>query len=74
MFEVVVPLHDVSFAHGIITNGLLKLLEDLSLSITKLLEKLDAISLLNAFRHLEWKQKSEMCTLHICILDKTVGN
>lgn len=44
MFEAVAPLLDLSLSHGIIAKGMLNLLDGLSLSITKLLVKLDAIS------------------------------
>lgn len=52
MFEAVVPLLGVSFAHSITAKGQLNLLDGLSLNITKPLAKYNAISLLNAFGHL----------------------
>lgn len=45
---MVVLLFDVSFTHRIIAKRQLKLLNDLRLSITKLLAKFDAISLFYA--------------------------
>lgn len=45
MFEAVVPVPNLSFVHSVITKGFLDFLDDLNMSITKLLIKLDAIFL-----------------------------
>lgn len=51
VFGVVAPFFELSFDHCTIAKGLLNLLNGLSLSITKVLAKLDAISFFNVFSH-----------------------
>lgn len=58
----------IVFPHDIIAKGLLNILD--SLSIMKLLLKLDAIS---AFGHLAWKRKYNKCALHIYTTGITNG-
>lgn len=48
MFEAVVSLHELALAYAIIVKGLMNRLDVLSLSITMILVKSDAISLLSA--------------------------
>jgi hypothetical protein len=52
IFEVVKPLFDLHCTHYIITKSLLNLLDCFCFGISKLLAKLDAVSLLHAFSHI----------------------
>jgi hypothetical protein len=52
IFEVVEPLFDFPSAHCIITKSLLNLPHFFRFEISKLLAKLDAVSLLHAFSHI----------------------
>lgn len=74
MFEAVVLLVDLRFVHGIIDNGLVNLLDGLSLGINKLMAKLDAISLQDAYDHFAGKRKSDECALHVYSLGITTWN
>lgn len=51
IFEAVVPLLNRGYVHGIIAEVRLNLLDGLSLNITKLFAKFDAIFLVDAFLH-----------------------
>lgn len=68
MFEVML-LPGLRFIHGITAKGRPHLLGDLSLSISKILAKLDAKSLLDA-----WCRKWNECALYVCILGVTGTN
>lgn len=71
MLEVVVPFLDRSFANGNISKCMLNLLDDISMSITKLLIIADVVSLLDAIGHLASKRKSDERVLCVCTLGVT---
>ena len=53
--ESVVPLLNLCDAHGIVAKNMLNLPNGFHLAIAKLLEKSDAIPLLESFRHFHRK-------------------
>lgn len=62
------------FCLGIIAKSFPKFLNNLSLEITTILAKLDAISLLDMLTDLSWKQKSDERTLHVYTLGLATKN
>lgn len=56
MFDATIPLLHLNFPHGIIAKGILYFLEGLTLSVIELLAKHDAVSLLDAFGHLNIRE------------------
>lgn len=56
MFDATISLLHLNFPHGIIAKGILNLLEGLTLNVTKLLAKCDAVSMLDVFGQLNIRE------------------